>query len=209
MSVRALALGLAALFASACSYTTSAKAPAAGELWIEDQRAGEVSPEGERVKVPLTLRDPTWQLYLDEDDTPDASGVLPRTRLDPLTTSSLCACSSLSVPACSVVGFVCANPAVCVVCLAPLGDAFLLSGINALLTSADSASWATVPLVAACALAGFAPLGLLPLALRVPEEVELPLAAPLPSPSAPSREALASPPIESESESVASEEVRY
>lgn len=175
MSGRSLALSLLCFLASACSYTTSVKAPEGGELWIEGERAGEVSPEGAEVEVPLTFQAPTWELYLDEDDTVDATGTLARTRLDPLATSSLCACSALSVPACGALGVLCANPAAFALCLAPLGEVFLLSGANALLTTADNASWATVPVVTACTVLGFAPLLLLPLALRVPEEVELPL----------------------------------
>lgn len=186
LRARALVACLAAALPSACTYTTSAKAPARGELWIESERAGEASQEGSEVQVPVTYLDPVWFLYLDEDDTADASGTLARTRLDPLTTSSLCACSALTVPACGALGVLLANPAGCVLCLAPLSEVFLLSGTNALRTTADDASFATAPLVAGCALLGFAPLALLPLALRVPEEVELPLlGGALPSSSTP------------------------
>lgn len=183
---RALVIALALLLVGpACTYTTTASAPARGALWIDDEPAGEVSPEGAEVRVPVTYLDPTWRLSPDEDDRADASGVLARTRLEPVTTASLCSCSALAVPACGALGVLLANPSTCVLCLAPLSEVFFVSGTNALRTTADSASWATVPVVAACALVGFAPLALLPLTLRVPEEVELPLVEGLPPSSTP------------------------
>lgn len=187
--VRSL-LVVVALLASSCTYTTTARAPSRGELWIEGEEAGDASPGGSEVEVPVTYLDPTWALYLDEDEDEDASGVLARTRLEPITTASLCACAGLAVPSCGALGLLVANPTTCIVCLAPLGEVFLLSGTNALRTTPESASWGTVPVVAACALLGFAPLALLPFALRVPEEVELPLApGDLPSSSEPSTRA--------------------
>lgn len=181
-----------ALVASSCSYTATVRAPARGALALEGEPVGDASPGGSEVEVPLTYLDPTFAFAPDEEGAPELSGTLPRTRVDPLAAASLCACSGLAVPACATLGVLAANPTACVVCLAPLGDVFLISGTNALRTTPESASWATVPLVAGCALLGFAPLALLPLALRVPEEVELPLApVPLPSSSEPSASASA------------------
>ncbi len=180
---------------SSCSYTTMARAPSRAELWIDDELAGEATPGGAEVSVPVSYADPAWFLYVDEDDRAEASGVLARTRLDPLLTSSLCAVSALTTPACMLAGLLSSNPILCVGCLAPLGDVFLQSGVNAISTTADNASWLTIPAVAGCALLGLAPLVLLPFALRVPEEIELPIdpllppaapASPAPSPAAPS-----------------------
>lgn len=149
--------------------------PARGELWINDDVAGEVSPGGSEVEVPVTYTDPTWSLYTDDDDVADGSGVLERTDLDPFTTAGLFGCSSLLVPPCVGAGFCVANPTVFVLLLAPLNEVLFVSGLNALRTSVDSPSWPTVPVMVGCALLGLTPLLLLPFALRAPDEISLPV----------------------------------
>lgn len=167
-----------ALSAGGCTYTVAARSDRGGELVVEDQPPQRVRAGSNDIDVPITWSNPSWQLFADEDalaagSPPLAEGVFERARVAPLPATSLCGTSACLGPGCAGVGFCLANPGAAIACLAPVNPGLLVFGFNALVTSLDNPSWSTLPAMAVCTLCGLAPLALLPLVLRVPEETEL------------------------------------
>ncbi|MFZ9887171.1 MAG: hypothetical protein ACO3JL_06690 [Myxococcota bacterium] len=175
-----VAMVLLASSAGGCAYTVTARSDHAGELIVDDKPPQRVRVGENDVEVPVTLSNPTWQLFASDEAiaagaAPLAEGEFLRSRLAPLPTTSICTASACFSPVCAGAGFCLANPGAAVGCLAPANSSFLVFGLNALVTSLDNPSWSTLPAMAACTMCGLAPLALLPFVLRVPDELELEL----------------------------------